>query len=88
MNKALRDLFLTLLNQRCFGRKHTPEKKLIRSKTRWLDNAETKEFYRQYKQAVNESLIVRMKKRTKKGSDWHISLNTRMKKEIMRSLEW
>ena len=86
MNNALRDLLLTLVNQRCFGGKHTPEKRIVLSKTRWLDKAERKEFDEMYKIAVNEGMIIREKKRTKKGSDWHISLNPRMKKEIMEAL--
>ncbi|MFO8016431.1 MAG: hypothetical protein R6U32_04975 [Candidatus Woesearchaeota archaeon] len=76
------------MNKRCFGGNHTPEKKLLKSKTRWVDADERKKFEKDYRKAVNEGIIMREKKRTKKGSDWHISLNPRMKKEIIEALGW
>ena len=82
MNEALKSLFFTLMNQKCFGGKHTPEKKIVASKIKWLDADERKCFEKEYKKAVNEGLLIKLKKRTKKGSDWHISINTRMKKEL------
>lgn len=82
MNEGLRGLLLTLLNRRYIGGKHTPEEKSIRSKIKWLGSHEQKEFEKEYKQLVNEGIILRSKKMTGKGSDWHISLNPRTLKEL------
>lgn len=87
MNKALINLFFTLMNQKCFGGKHTPEKKIIISKTKWLNAKERKQFNKEYKKAVNDGLIIRLKKKTKKGTGWHISVNAKMKKELMEIIE-
>lgn len=87
MNLALKNLFYSMINKRCFGGKHTPEKKIIVSKTRWLSREEARQFDNEYHLAVRDGLIIRMKKRTKKGSDWHISLNPRKIREIYNMIE-
>ena len=37
---------------------------------------------KEYRDAINNHLILKIKKRTGKGSDWHISLNPRKLKEL------
>ena len=71
-----------LFRHRIIGGKHTPEERMIRYKTKWLQKEEIAEFDEAYRYAINEQLILRIKKRTGKGSDWHISLNPRKLKEI------
>ena len=68
------------------GGKHTPEEKLIKSKTKWLEADKVREFEKEYKQIVNEGIILRSKKMTGKGSDWHVSLNPRTLKELYEKL--
>jgi len=87
MNNAIRAFLTTLLNQRIIGGKHTPEEKIIKSKTRWLDKQEKKEFNKEYKQLINEEIVLKVKKRTGKAYDWHISLNPKKVQEIIRWLE-
>ena len=75
-----------MLSKKCIGGKHTPEEKLIKSKTKWLESDEKKEFEKEYKQTINNSIILRSKKMTGKGSDWHVSLNPRRLKELYEKL--
>lgn len=86
MNTALKAILLTMLSKKCIGGKHTPEEKLVKSKTKWLESDEKKEFEKEYKQIVNNGVILRSKKMTGKGSDWHVSLNPRMLKELYEKL--
>lgn len=86
-NKIIRSVLVFLLNHRYIGGKHTPEDKLIKSKTKWLPAEERKEFRKEYKRLINERHIIRSKKRTGKGFDWHISLNPRKLKEIYNLIE-
>jgi len=76
-----------MLSKRIIGGSHTPENKLITSKTKWLNKKEIKEFEKEYKQIINNKIIIRLKKRTKKSSDWHISLNSKKLKELSELLE-
>lgn len=82
MNRALKAIFIFLLNKKYIGGKHTQENRLIKSKTKWLERDESTDFEKEYKKAINEQLLLKTKKRTGKGSDWHISLNPRRLKEI------
>lgn len=86
MNSALRAILVFLLNKRYIGGKHFPEKKLIVSRTKYLEAKERKDFEKEYKQFINERFILRSKKRTGKGSDWHISLNPRKLKDLYELL--
>lgn len=86
MNEALKAILQTMLSKRCIGGKHTPEEKLIRSKTKWLEADKAREFEKEYKQIVNEGIILRSKKMTGKGSDWHVSLNPRTLRELYDKL--
>jgi len=87
MNKVLMAILVFLLNKRYIGSRHTPEKALIKSKTKWIDTKTKKDFNKEYKNMINEGFILRMKKRTGKGSDWHICLNPRKLKELIEVLE-
>ncbi len=82
MNRSLESVLIYLINKRYIGGKHTPEEQLINSKTKWIDKKEKREFEKEYKNMVNEGFILRIKKRTGKGSDWHICLNPRRLKEL------
>jgi hypothetical protein len=62
--------------------KHTPEKQLIMSFAKHVPKTERKMFLKEYSSFRNNYCIV-LKKRTGKGSEWHISLNPRKLKEII-----
>lgn len=87
MNNALKAVLLFLMNKRYIGGKHTSEDRLIKSKTRWTDVKERKGFDKEYKNMIKECFILRLRKRTGKGSDWHISLNPRKLKELYEMIE-
>lgn len=87
MNKILRAVFIFLLNKRYIGGKHTPEDKVVKSKTKWADKKDLIGFDKEYKKAINEQFILKIKKRTGKGSGWHISLNPRKLKELYKLVE-
>ena len=80
LGKVAQAVLSHLLNKRIFNR-HTPEDKLLRRKTKWLKESEKKGFDKEYRWLVNEVIILREKKRTGKGSGWHIRLNPRKLKE-------
>lgn len=82
MENALRALLLFMLSKRYIGGKHTPEKKAIKLKTKWLSSEEVKEFNREYKQMINDGFFMKTKKKTGKGTSWHLSLNPRRIKEL------
>lgn len=82
MNPALKELLMDLLRKRVIGAKHTPEDRIIKVNTRWLQRPQRKEFRKEYGQLVREELILRSKKMTGKSADWHISLNPRKLKEV------
>lgn len=85
MNKALRAVLLFLINKRYIGKKHFPEDKLIKSRTKWLSRQEIKSFKKEYKKT--RPFLIRLKKRTGKGSDWHISIDPKHLPEIEEMLE-
>jgi len=82
METAIKALFKTLFTKRYIGGKHTPEQNLIKSKIKWLNSKEQKQFWKEYKKVINEGIILRSKKRTGKDYDWHICLNSRKINEI------
>jgi len=86
MNNALKDLLFFMLNKNYIGGKHTPEEKAVKSKTRWLNKKEIKKFEEEYKQMINAGFFMKTKKRTGKGTDWHISLNPRKLKDLREVL--
>lgn len=87
MNAAVKAVLICLLSRKYIGGSHTPEKKIVKSKTKWLEANEKKEFEKEYKSIVNKEIILRMKKRTGKGSDCHISLNPRKLSELNEILK-
>jgi len=87
MNRGLRAVMLFLLNRRYIGGKHFPEKNLVKAKAIYFQKRERRNFEKEYKEAVNELFLLRSKKRTGKGSDWHISLNPNKLKELLEMLE-
>ena len=87
MNIAAKAVLMHLLSKKYIGGSHTPEKKLIVSKTKWLNSNEKKKFDKEYKEMLNKEMITRQKKKTGKGSDYHISLNPRKLPEISEMLE-
>ncbi|MCX6709692.1 MAG: hypothetical protein NTV63_01915 [Candidatus Woesearchaeota archaeon] len=82
MNPSLKAIITLMLNKKFIGGKHTSEEKMIQSKTKWLQKEEYDNFEREYRNAINNQLILRTKKKTGKGSDWHIWLNPRKLKEL------
>ena len=87
MNGALKAIITVMLSKKCIGGKHTPEEKLINSKTKWLQKEDYRDFEKGYRKLINNQSILRTKKRTGKGSDWHISLNPRKLKELNEMIE-
>ena len=80
LNNELRSLLNYLLSKRIFQR-HKPKNKLVKRRTKWLNKQAKKEFQQGYKWLVNQGIIIEEKKRTGKGSDTHIRINPRKKKE-------
>lgn len=87
MNLALKATITLMLNKKIIGGKHTPEDKVLGFKTKWLSKEEYHEFEAEYRQAINNQLILRIKKQTGKGSDWHLSLNPRKLKELYEMIK-
>lgn len=85
-SQSIRALLEYLLNKKIFTR-HKPEKKVLNFKTKWLSKEDKKEFEKEYKELINEMIILREKKRTGKGEDWHIRLNPRKLKEVGEKLK-
>jgi len=82
MNPSLKAIISLMLNKKIIGGKHIPEEKMLKSKTKWLQKEEYNEFEKEYRDTINNQLILKIKKRTGKGSDWHVSLNPRKLKEL------
>jgi hypothetical protein len=87
MNPALKAVLAYMLNHRCIGGKHKPEAELKRNKTRWLSKEERRDFEEEYRGAINNGLIIRVKKKTGKGDDWHISLEPSRLRELYEMIE-
>jgi len=87
LDKVARSVLLTLLNRRCIGGKHTSEDAVIKQKTKWLNKSEFKEFEFEYTQLIRNEILIRLKKRTGKSADWHISINPRKLGEVGILLE-
>ena len=85
MNTTLKAILVYLINKRYIGEKHTPEEKLVKSRSKWLKKDELKEFKKEYKK--HNWCFRRLKKRTGKGFDWHISIDHRCLQEIITLLK-
>jgi len=86
MNKSLKAIIMFLINKHIIGAKHFPEKKLVTSKTKYLNPYELKNFKKEHKIFRNEFLLY-LKKRTGKNSSIHISLNPKKLKEVFKLIE-
>ncbi|OGV93002.1 hypothetical protein A3B57_00755 [Microgenomates group bacterium RIFCSPLOWO2_01_FULL_47_10] len=86
MEAATEAILQFLVNKRYIGRRHFPEKKLISSRTKWLSKEERRAFEKEYKTLLSENYLTRTKKRTGKGTEWHIALNPRKIREIYEVL--
>lgn len=87
MNKHLKDVLLQLLSKNFIGAKHTYEKKILNQNLRAIGKKERKEFQKEYNKCLNDAWFLRIKKRTGKNSDWHVSLNPRKLEDIYEALE-
>ena len=65
--------------------RHFPENKLITSRIKWLSKTQIKEFEKDYKTIL--PYLIRLKKRTGKGTEWHLSINPRYLAEISTLLD-
>lgn len=82
MNEALKAVLTLMLNKEKIGGAHIPENKVLRYRVKQLNKEERREFEKEYKNVINNGMILRVMKKTGKGSDWHISLNPRLLREI------
>ncbi len=83
MHNELRDLLQYMLSHHIIGARHAPEDRLITSRIKHLPRNVQKEFYEEYDALCRKGWCIRLKKRTGKGSDWHISINPEYTSEIM-----
>ncbi len=82
MNNATKAILLFLLNKRYIGAKHFPEQKLFVSRTKYVTRDEQRQCEAELYVFIKQGYILRAKKRTGKGSEWHISLNPHNLQEI------
>ena len=87
MNSTLRAVLIFLYSKQYIGAKHIPENRLLRKKTRFTPREEKKTFGKEYKNMLHTGHILRMKKKTGKGTDWHIALNPRTLQEVLEMIE-
>jgi hypothetical protein len=87
MNEKLKKMIGYMLRHHIIGAKHLPEDILIKHAIQYLDKSSQKEFYSEYHELLNQEYIIKLKKQTGKGSDWHISLNPEMIEKIDELLE-
>ena len=88
MDKSIKLMLQLLLNRHIIGAKHFPERLLIVSKTKWLSKDERILFEKEYSEIINRGLLLRMKKRTGKGTEWHISLNPEKLNDIYELMNY
>lgn len=82
MNRGTKAILTFLLNKRYVGGKHFPLEKLFTSRTKYLPKDEQRECEVELYGFIRIGYIIQLKKRTGKGSEWHISLNPRNLREI------
>jgi hypothetical protein len=81
MNDYLFDFIESLLTKGIIGHKHAPENIII-SRVKNLNKYAQREFWNEYENLIREDYFWRLKKRTGRGSDWHISLNPEKLEEL------
>jgi len=82
MNDRLKRLIQILRNKNIIGHKHIPEQLVIKQLLKNYNNSVRKQFFSEYKEFVKKEYVLRLKKRTGKGTEWHISLNPEKAKEL------
>jgi hypothetical protein len=82
MNEALKEIILLLMNKKIWGHKHIPERLIIMPRIKHMRSDERKDFEDEYYSLINKGYFIRLKKRTGKGSDWHMSLNSHKSEEL------
>ena len=76
-----------LLRQSCIGGVHTPEKPLFRRIKNLHNKILKKEIVKNWAELVNHGYIWRIMKRTKKGTDYHISVNPKKVYELKEEVK-
>ena len=82
MNAGLKAILMFLLNKKYIGGKHFPEDRLFISRTKYLPREEQRVCEKELHDLVKNEFILRVKKRTGKGTEWHLSLNPRRVEEL------
>ena len=75
MNDALRDMLKEMIVSHYIGGRHIPEDRLIIRRLKLMNKHFQKEFYSEYHEYINRGFFIRLKKKTGKGTDYHISLD-------------
>ena len=87
MNDLLLDLLGYMRRHNIIGAKHLPERLLFISRLKHVNRQSQKEFYDAYELLIHQKYFIRLKKRTGKGTEYHISLNPEMLEELERIME-
>jgi hypothetical protein len=82
MNTVLKNTIRWMFQKNIIGHKHFPEKLMIKSKVSRLPKIIQKEFYEEYESLMTRGFFIKLKKRTGKGSEWHISINPETANEL------
>ncbi|MBS3121726.1 hypothetical protein J4434_02485 [Candidatus Woesearchaeota archaeon] len=85
INEEVKSIVRTLLTRKRIGGVHTPEAQLFRKFKNIHDKEIRKKIDEDWKQLETFGYLIRMKKRTKKGTDYHVSLNP---KRVFEIKEW
>ena len=71
-----------MLRHGIIGSKHAPERLMFRFALKHFGRDVQKTFYADYTVLLNKDYFVKLKKRTGKGTEYHISLNPEMIEEL------
>jgi len=82
MDDSLKKILLWMLHRHIVGHKHFPEKLAISPRLKHLPKYLHQSFYKEYEELIVQGYFIRLKKRTGKGSGWHISINPETIEEI------
>lgn len=82
MNNGTKAILTFLLNKRYIGGKHFPEDKLFISRTKYLPRDAQRDCKAELHDLIKNGFILRLKKKTGKGTEWHICLNPRRVSEV------
>jgi hypothetical protein len=84
MNEQLLRILKAMVSKNIIGHKHAPERLIILPKIKLLSKAEQKQFYKEYHGFIQNNYFWRIKKRTGKGSEWHISIDPDLIQQIKK----